>query len=139
MQITFRLMQLDGVQGPHKTIELENPDPHPAALRHLARSWAAEQTGHPWDSLTVEYRAGGEDRVIEVEALGADPGPRPYDVEAQRLYDAGDKTAAPSVRRLAAYRQLARLIMERDECDQPTAEDTAADACERITCEEGDQ
>lgn len=55
MKVTFRLMQDSGAQGPQKTIELENPDPHPNALRRLARAWAAGETGHPWDRLTVEY------------------------------------------------------------------------------------
>lgn len=46
-QVTFRLMQESGVQGPSKTIQLENPDPHPAPLRKMARHWASEQSGHP--------------------------------------------------------------------------------------------
>ncbi len=55
MTVTFRLMQADGIQGPQKTIELENPDPHPNALRLLAREWAKGQIGHPWDTLTIEW------------------------------------------------------------------------------------
>jgi hypothetical protein len=62
MTVTFRLMQESGVTGPVKTFEMENPDPHPNALRRLAREWASGETGHPWDVLTVEYG----DQCIEV-------------------------------------------------------------------------
>lgn len=55
MQVKFRLMQESGVTGPGTTVEFENPDPHPNALRAMAREWAKGQTGHPWDALTIEY------------------------------------------------------------------------------------
>lgn len=49
MTTTFRLMQESGVTGPTATVEVESID----AAREQARAWAAGQTGHPWDVLTV--------------------------------------------------------------------------------------
>jgi hypothetical protein len=60
MQYTFRLMQESGVQGPQATIEA-NPD----QVEQAAREWAAGQTGHPWDALTIESEDG---ECIEVES-----------------------------------------------------------------------
>ena len=67
MEVTFRLAQESGVSGPQKTIMLENPDPHPNALRRLAREWSDGQTGHPWDCLTVEY--GNPLKTLSVKQL----------------------------------------------------------------------
>ena len=50
MNATFRLMQDSGVQGPQRTVEVE--DSHHAD--ELAVAWSLSQLGHPWDVLTVE-------------------------------------------------------------------------------------
>ncbi len=56
MEVTFKLTYLDGLlRGPEKTILLENPDPHPNALRMLAREWAETQTEKTWDSVLIAY------------------------------------------------------------------------------------
>jgi hypothetical protein len=60
-------MQESGVQGPVKTVALENPDPHWRALSRWARTWAAGQTGHPWDVLTYELEDGVAHEVSQGE------------------------------------------------------------------------
>jgi hypothetical protein len=57
--IRVRLMQESGVSGPTATIEAGDT---PAEQFWAAREWAAGQTGHPWDVLTVED--GGECREV---------------------------------------------------------------------------
>jgi len=58
--ITFRLMQESGVQGAsHTQSDFLGSF---ADAQEAARGWAASQTGHPWDCLSLEI--GGE--VFEV-------------------------------------------------------------------------
>lgn len=54
-QIHFALRDLIGLRGPEKDIELENPDPHPQALRNLAKAWAETQTQHVWERCYITY------------------------------------------------------------------------------------
>ncbi len=58
MRLIFRLMQSDGVVGPTRSVNLDNPDPHPQAINRMASNWANGQTGHPWDALMVEFPDG---------------------------------------------------------------------------------
>jgi len=54
MKAFARLMQDTGVKGPAATIEI--PDDREGQDK-AALAWAAAQTGHPWDSLTIEYQS----------------------------------------------------------------------------------
>lgn len=56
MIVRFALTYLDGfLRGPEKEIELENPDPHPNALKAIARKFAESQTEKKWDSCVIHY------------------------------------------------------------------------------------
>lgn len=51
-QVVFKLNK-DFVPGPQKTVVLENPDPHPHAIRLMAYDWAKKQGRYK--SVTIEY------------------------------------------------------------------------------------
>ena len=48
-----RLMQASGVQGPSEAIDY--------AIESDGREWAAGQSGHPWDTLTIVVYEDQED------------------------------------------------------------------------------
>jgi len=46
--VRFALRDQVGLRGPEHEITLENPDPHPGALRRLAAEWSKDQKPWPW-------------------------------------------------------------------------------------------
>lgn len=53
MTIKFLLTDHTGRPGPERTVQLQNPDPHPVAINRMGRQWAAQQS-HQWDRLIVD-------------------------------------------------------------------------------------
>ncbi len=56
--IRFALLGIDGHRGPEKSITLENPDPHPEALRRLAADWAKTQKQRAWKQCYIISNPG---------------------------------------------------------------------------------
>lgn len=54
-EVRFSLRDKVGLRGPETTIVLENPDPHPQALRKLAVKFAASKTAHRWERCYIHY------------------------------------------------------------------------------------
>lgn len=57
--VKFELQDKDGLHGPEHEITLENPDPHPDALRHalrrVASAWAAAQKQAQWERCNIHF------------------------------------------------------------------------------------
>ena len=59
MLVTFRLMQLSGVNGPVETVDDTVVDLDTEAKVELfARTWSRGQIGHPWDMVTWTDEGG---------------------------------------------------------------------------------